>query len=107
MIEGLIGAYFGEGRRRGGSVLAHQEKRASRLGVIGAAQFARELPHGSGNGLEVLGPRIRETDRSHASGPPSLSEGRKPERLDQTKNLDRRRTHYEQNKIRADSTTRD
>jgi hypothetical protein len=29
---------------------------------------------------------IREADQSHASGPPLSSEGRGPERLDQTKN---------------------
>jgi hypothetical protein len=30
--------------------------------------------------------KVREATRSHAFGSPSSSEGRKPERLDQTKN---------------------
>jgi hypothetical protein len=40
------------------------------VGVSGAAKFERELPQGSGNGLEATLTRVREASRSRASDSP-------------------------------------
>lgn len=51
------------------------------MGVSGAAKFERELPQGSGNGLEATLTRIREASRSRASDSPCQARARSPNSL--------------------------
>jgi hypothetical protein len=49
-----------------GSVLAHQEKRASRAGISGVEAFECNLPQGCGNGTKNASFEIRKGSQSHA-----------------------------------------
>jgi hypothetical protein len=61
-----------------GSVLAHQEKRASRVDVTNVAIFERNLPHGRGDGSKNASFKIREASWARAHNSPVPGEGRSP-----------------------------
>jgi hypothetical protein len=61
------------------------QKRGLQGGCCQCVALKRKLRQDVATDRRAASTEIREADRSHASGLPSSSEGRRPEQLDQTK----------------------